>query len=404
MRISVTALASALAVGALAGGCQNEVWLSAPDAHRDLDAGRDAGAPTLDANDAGAGEIDAAAEDAALPRRACELTPVTVATTLGTAASEAPTLATSGRLATLRYGVLVPPAASVTPTDQTRLYVLDAEGALRAERTFRVDDATGSASSLVTLHSLFAGTGDEGFLLLGPSAIQRLDADGAALGSPVSLALAPSARWQRAAGWIDADRFAFVSDTPELRIVVFDRASGSVTPTSISAASAAVVHIDDGGVTIAGIAPSNDIVVYDPDLSGTETLRVAWNDGTPIGDRLLGVGLVGAERTWLVHSPCEFRSIVTSFRVAPDGTSSAGAMTQLLCPLVATREGPFVAIASENRLLALYDLEARSFSMLAMTFDEPPILEHERDGAHVAVLARVPTAAGAVALDLSCGR
>ncbi|MFO0684970.1 MAG: hypothetical protein U0234_23130 [Sandaracinus sp.] len=407
--VSITALLMAAVGAALASGCRNEIWLSEPDGRAELDAGADAGRDASlgprDANDVDAVAIDAPtiAEDAALPARACERAPVPVVSTLATGPLEAPSLATSGRDATLRFGVLVPPAASATPTSDTRLLVLDDEGTVLADRAFRVDDASGSASSGATLHSLPEGSGGEGFLLLAPTSITWLDGDGVADPSPVMLATAPSPTWQRAAGWLDADRFAFVSDTPDLRVAVVDRTSGMVTATPIAVAGAAAVHIEPGGITVALDAPSSDVIVYDPDLSGAEALRVTWADGSALGSRLLGAGLAGTERTWLIHDTCEFRTIIRSFLVAPSGASTPGSTLQLRCPLVATREGPFLAIASENQFLAVYDFGARTFSTLARTFEEPPLVESERDGAHVAVLFRETTAASATALDLACG-
>lgn len=406
----------AAALGALVGGCQNEIWLSAPDGGSDLDAAsppndafvvdaRTIDARAIDAHTVDAVAIDAPiAEDSGVPHRACELVPVTVTTAGITASDEAPTFATSGRHDTLRYGVLVPPAASVAPTEDTHLSILDGEGALREERTFHLVDASGSVTSRATLHSLAEDAPDQGFLLLTPTALQLLDASGDAPSSLVPLAVPPSPVWQRAAGWIDADRFAFVSDTPDLRIAVFDRTSGVVSATSISVASAAAVVLAPGGVTVSLAAPESTVVVYDPDLSGTETLRAPWVDESALGDRLLGAGLVGGERTWLVHNPCEFRTYVTSYRIAADGMATDGPRMQLLCPLVATREGPFVAIASENQRLALYDFATHAFATVTGTFAEPPTVESERDGASVAVLARVPAAEGAVSLVLWCGQ
>jgi hypothetical protein len=389
---------------ALSLACQPEIWLSEGDGRIDLDAGHDAHVVVPpDANDAS--EVDARIEpDAAPPRRDCELASVMVAPVSDTVSLEAPTLATSGRTTTLRYGVLLPPSSSLTATDETRLVVLDDEGTLLHERTLRLDDASGAVTSTATVHSLSSLADDEGFLLLTAREVRVLDSSGEDASPAVALATAPSAAWQRAAGWIDADRFVFVSDTPDLLLAVFDRTTGEVASTPISALNAAGVHLDGGGVTITSAGPSSDIVVYDPDLSGTETFRTAWDDGTLLGSRFLGAGFVGGERTWVVRDASEFRTNITSYRISPPDAPVAGASTTLLGPLVATREGPFLAIRSANPTLALYAFETHAFSMLAMGFAGAPVVEDERDGANVAILFFEPADAGASSLTLACGR
>lgn len=387
----------------LLSGCQPEIWLSEGDGRVDLDAGRDAAIVVpRDANDVDAADAEM---DAAPPiGRDCELGRVTVARVSTTSPLEAPTFAASGRLGTLRYGVLVPPAASLTTTDATTLLVLDDEGASLNERTFRLDDALGAPTSTATLHSLSSLTSDEGFLLLTPREIRMLDASGMGDSAAATLATPPSSLWQRAAAWIDADRFVFVEDTPDLFLAVLDRTTGEVTTTSVSAANAAGIHIDAGGVTITSAGPSSDIVVYDPDLSGTETLRTTWTDGTLLGARFLGAGLVGGERTWLVRDASEFRTNVTSYRISPPDEPVAGASTALLGPLVGSREGAFIALTSANPTLAIYGLETHSFSMLATGFAAPPLVEEERDATNVSLLFFEPAETGTASIELACGR
>ncbi len=391
---------------ALSLGCQPEIWLSEGDGRVDLDAGRDAAIVVPpDANAVDASEVDAsdAGVDAAVGRD-CEVAPVTVVRVATTGPLEAPTFATSGRLTTLRYGVLVPPAASLTTTDATTLVVSDDEGTLLHERTLRLDDALGAPTSTATLHSLSSLASDEGFLVLTPREIRLLDADGLGDAVAATLTTPPSSVWQRRAAWIDAERFVFVSDTPDLLLAVFDRTTSEVTTTTISATNAAGVHVDGGGVTITSTGASSDIVVYDPDLSGAETLRTTWADGTELDARFLGAGFVDGERTWVIRDAAEFRTNITAYRISPPDAPVGGASTTLLGPLVGSREGAFIAITSENPTLAIYGLRAHAFSMLATGFAEPPLVEEERDGENVSILFFEPAETGTASLTLVCGR
>jgi hypothetical protein len=194
-----------------------------------------------------------------------------------------------------------------------------------------------------------------------------------------------------------------VSDTADLRIAVFDLRTRAVTTTVISAAGAIVVHLEPGGATISGGVSTNEIVVYDPDLSGTETLRHTWSDSSPLGTRLLGAGLFGGERTWVVHSPAEFRADITGYDIAPGAAPVARVAMTRLGPFTASHEGPFLAITTDNPSVVLYAFEAHMFSVAAMDFEGTPIVEHERDGASVAILFVEPAAMGG-SLDLVCGR
>ncbi len=195
-----------------------------------------------------------------------------------------------------------------------------------------------------------------------------------------------------------------MSDTPDLRLAVFDRTTGDVTVTTISAAGAAVVHLESGGVTISSAGPASETVVYDRDLSGAEVLRTTWDDGTLLAARLLGVGFLAGERTWVVHDPSEFRTNVASYRISPIDPPVPGEGTALLGPLSATREGPFLAITSENPWVTLYAFETDGFRTVAMDFAGTPIVEEERDGANVSILFLEPAEAGTETLELACGR
>jgi hypothetical protein len=400
------------AVLALLPACRNEIWLSDRDGNIELDAGGDAhvvrppDASLVDAGEVDGGEMDGGEidVDSGTVGRGCELTPVPIVVVGDTGPLEAPTLAVSGRLATLRYGLLVPPAASLVATDETQLVVLDDEGVVLLDRGIRLEDGSGAVTSTATLHSLSPLVDEEGFLLLTPRGIWMLDADGAGASETATLTTPPSSLWQRSAGWIDADRFAFVSDTADLRVAVFDRRTGDVTTTSISALGAGGAHLEPGGATLSSAGPTNEIVVYDPDLSGLETLRTTWEDGSPLGTRLLGVGLFGGERTWLVRTADEFRTNVVSYRVTPGEPPAAGASTPVLGPLTATREGPFLAIMTETPSLVLYAFDAHSFSTVAMSFGGDAIVEHERDGASVSILFLEPVEPGRASLELACGR
>lgn len=382
---------------ALASGCTNEIWLSeSPDASIDppADASHPQDAPAVDAPD---GTADAGPPGA----RACEDAPVTIGLASPVATLEQPTLAIGGRLESLRYGLLLPPAASPTATEDTRLIVADRHGTVLHERAFDLDDASGATASSATIHSLPPGVSDEGFLLLAPREIRLLDADGE--GASIALAVAPSPTWQRTAGWIDDDRFVFVSATPDLRLAIFDRTTREVRTTSISAADAACVHVDPGGVTISSVGPLSETVVYDPDLSGAETLRTSWDDGALLGARLIAVGGAGTERTWLVRDANEFRTAVTSYRISALDPPSARGSQMLVGPVSASREGARVVITSSDPALTIYSLETHTFAVGPPTEGDPSIAEDERDGSSLSILTLRPASDGRVSLDLTCG-
>ncbi|MDQ3031365.1 MAG: hypothetical protein M3Y87_03040 [Myxococcota bacterium] len=400
-RCAVASLAITLSLGT---GCTNEIWLSdaldastadaSPDAPRELDGGQ------ADASDA---VVDSGHEP--LPR-ACETGPVTILQTSVNPPLEQPTLAVSGRLESLRYGLLVPPSASTTATEETRLIVSDRGGTALHERAMRLGDAAGSPASTATLHSLSPEASEDGFLLLAPRGIWLLDADGAGEQTAAFPAAGPSPAWQRVAGWLDADRFAFVSETADLRLAVFDRRTGAVETTSISAADAASVHVEPGGITISSVGPLSETVVYDPDLSGAETLRTDWDDGALLAARLIGVGASGGERIWLVRDANEFRTFVTSYRVSPDGPPVAGAALMLVGPLTATREDGQIAIessATPGRALTVYSLESDTFSTLSTVFGGSVVVEHEREGALLSFLSLEPAGKDRLSLELTCG-
>lgn len=382
---------------ALATACTNDIWLS-----DSFDAGLEPpidASPGQDARVIDAPEIDVdAGEDGP---RACEVAPVTIALASNAPPLERPTLAVSGQADTLRYGVLLPPAASPTATEETRLVITDRHGTVLHERAFDLDDASGAPTSSATIHSLPLGASEEGFLLLAPRQVWLLDGDGE--GAPTALVAAPSPTWQRAAAWIDDERFVFVSDTPDLRLAVFDRSTREVRTTSISAADAACVHVDADGVTISSVGPLTETVVYDPDLSGAETLRTTWDDGGLLAERLIAVGATGAERTWLVRDSSEFRTAVTSYRISALDPPSARGSLVLVGPLAASREGARVVIASSDPALTIYSLETHTFAMGPPTAGDPIIVEAERDGSSISILALRPATDGRVSLELTCG-
>ena len=138
----------------IAPSCDYAVWLSddpdggaVDDASPPNDASSDA--PNVqDAHEPDARDIDAGGV------ADCELTPEPVATVRPNDALERPTFAVSGRLDTLRYGVLVPPSASAIATDDTRLVLVDHRGAFVGERTLAIVDGSGAPSSTATLHAL----------------------------------------------------------------------------------------------------------------------------------------------------------------------------------------------------------------------------------------------------------
>ncbi|MBX3269296.1 MAG: hypothetical protein KF729_03490 [Sandaracinaceae bacterium] len=391
---------AALATFALLG-CDYAVWLS-----EDLDAGERADAAALRdaANDAApdADRLDADGPDADGPdagaQRACERGPVPLGTARATDPLSQPTFAVSGHLGSPRYGVLVPPAASRIATEDTRLIIADADGATLRERALRVTDGAGAPASTATLHALPAD--GEGFLILGPTAIWLLSADGE--GEPLALAVPPRAEWQRSAGWLDDDRFAFVSDAPALPLAVLERAARAVSATTVSAVDAACVHIERGGVTISRAGPTTEVVVYEPALDGAEALRSAWDDGTPLAGRLLAAATHGSERVWIVRDANEFRTAVTAVRVPAGSEPVPGSSITLLSPITASLEGTVFAIQGSGPALWTYSLELATFSPLPA----PPgdaLVEPERDGERLAVLGLRPDGASDLALELSCG-
>lgn len=396
---------SALLAVALAIGCDYSVWLSGdasaeldatiPDA-TSLDASVDAegvDAEPLDAQPPDVGPFDAG------PPRVCETSPSIVGAVRATPALERPTFAISGRRASLRYGVLVPPSASPTPTSDTTLILVDRDGAAVGERALRIEGSGGAPASTATLHALSHDSSAEGFLVLGPRGLWVLDADGA--GDPIALATPPRPEWQRAAGWVDADRFVFVTDTADLRLAVFDRTTNAVTTTSISVAGAAVVHVEPGGVTVS-MAATSETVVYDPDLSGAESLRTTWNDGELLGRRLVAAGIVAGQRIWIVYGTNEFRTDVASHRVSAAGDAVRLTGITLVSPVTASLEGPVIALEGFGPSLAIYSLASDRFTELTPRA-EGALVESERDGERVSVLTLLPDATGGLSLELACG-
>jgi hypothetical protein len=106
----------------------------------------------------------------------------------------------------------------------------------------------------------------------------------------------------------------------------------------------------------------------------------------------------------VVNDPSEFRTNITSYRISLGDPPAARATTPLLGPLASSREGPFLAVTSNNPALVLYAFETETFSMLASGFAGSVLVEHERDGANVAVLFVDPAGASETSLSLACGR
>lgn len=402
MRVSLRR--SLLAAVALAIGCDYSVWLSDdPDAGIELDAAmpidatidaRPPDAPLRDAGPFDAPEIDAGP-------RTCETSPSIVGVVRAAAPLERPTFAVSGRAASLRYGVLVPPAASATATSDTTLLLVDRQGAAVGERRLRVEGAGGAPVSTATVHALSHESTAEGFLVLGPRALWVLDADGA--GDAIVLSTPPRPEWQRAAGWVDPDRFVFVTDTADLRLAVFDRTTGSVTATTISVAGAAIVHVEPGGVTVSRAGLTSDTVVYDPDLSGAEVLRTGWDDGDPLADRLVAAGVAAGQRIWIVRGTNEFRTDVASHTVSATGeVVRVPPGETFVSPVTASLEGPVIALEGSGPELWIYSLATGTFTMLSPRA-AGALVESERSGDRVSVLSLLPDATGGLSLELACG-
>jgi hypothetical protein len=378
---------------ALAVGCDFSVWLS-----DDLDASVAPDAPPHDAPpDA---PVDAPEIDAG-PRRACEVEPSVLGSVLPTGPDEQPTFAVSAAPGPLRYGVLVPPVASATVTTDTALIIADGEGNPVRTHALAIDAVGGGPTSTATLHSLSPESTTPGFLVLGPTAIWLLDEMG--IGGPVAIPTPPSPPWQRSAGWIDADRFAFVTSTADLRVAVFDRTTMATTETPISAAGAARVLVEPGGVTISRAAVM-EVVVYSPALDGTEILRTSWTDepGNVLGERLLAAAVDAGERRWLVRGAARFDNNVTEYTVPAAGDPVQGsARVVLVTPITASLEGPVVALQGSPSTLTIYSLASRTFTSLPPP-DGVALVESEREGEQVAVLTLRLDGSGDLSLELEC--
>lgn len=284
----------------------------------------------------------------------------------------------------------------------TSLIVADREGAVLHSRPLAIEDASGAPVSSATLHGLSFSSPDEGFLILAPTAIWPLDAAGA--GDPIAIDPGPSADWQRSAGWIDDDRFLFVTNTPDLRLAVFARSTRAVTLTPISTRGAARVLVSPGELTISSAGPGTEVVVYDSTLSGAVILRSEWHDGTPVQARLLVATSGPGERTWMIRDSAEFRAALQAYRVPLGGDPIAvgASPPSLLSPVIASLEGDMIAIYSSRPTLTLFALDTALYTELP----PPPgmvLVEPERDGGQVALLTLRPSATGALSIELTCG-
>lgn len=364
-------------------GCRYEVRLDgqsdaglrdtrlAADAPRDRDA-REA----LDVRPDGS-------EDAPIPPT-CE-TGLRLLDARASSEAEAATSAATGEGAGRRFAVLVPPAVRGDGAGTSRLLVLDGEGTVLSSREISIVDAAGAPSSSATLHALPTGTG---FLLLGPLSIMLLTADGEEAAAPALLDDPPLPGWQRGAGWVDDDRFVFVSSALRAPLVAFNRITNAISRGSIETEGAAVVLVHRGGVTVGtdeaagGVA---ETVEYAATLAGEVTFRSAWPEA-PLGARLLGVNTSMGVRSWLVADGAEFRNSVALYEVPDVGAPILRATTLLVAPLSSVPNAELVSLRASSEPLVALDFARRTFTVLS-----PPgpsslgLVERDGDAGYVTV-------------------
>lgn len=275
-----------------------------------------------------------------------------------TAFDRGATFARGASLGARRYGILVSPAVRDDGASTTRLLVVDGTGALLSSRELALLDGGGDPSETATLHSLPSG---EGFLVIGERAIVILDVEGGT-SSEVPLTVAPLASAQRRAGFIDEDRFVFVSSAPGLPLAVFDRTTGEVTTTAIETEGAAVVLIHRGGVTI-GIDAPTETVEYAPSLNGDVTYRSAWPPA-PLARRLLGAYTAGGRRIWATADGEEFRNTVSLDEMPESAAPVSLTSATLVAPLEVNQEDDLLTVAESTGDLAVVDYAAVAIERL----------------------------------------
>jgi hypothetical protein len=341
--VSHSDLRVSILLGALSviPGCRYDVQLqpgtdAAVDAFRSPDAGSD-------------GAADDTPEDAPdAPPQTCAAG-VALMSTRPTGADRGATIARSASPEGQRYGILVSPAVRDDSASTTRLLVIDGTGAILSIRELALLDGAGDPSETATLHSLPSGVG---FLVLGERAIVLLDLEGAT-SSEVPLTVAPLASAQRRAGFVDDDRFVFVSSEVGGPLVVFDRTTGELTTTAIDTEGTAVVLVHRGGVTIGTDAPT-ETVEYAPSLNGDVTYRSDWPPA-PLSRRLLGAYTAGGRRLWATADGEEFRNTVSLYEM-PESAAPVSLMSAtLVAPLEVTQEDELLTVAESTGDLAVVD-------------------------------------------------
>jgi hypothetical protein len=339
--------------------CRYEVRVDDPLDAPAPDAGRDAGEadapPLTDAPDA--------------PLRAC-LGGVPLLTLADSAAAGSITLAASGD----RFALLLPPS---TTGASARLVHVDREGAMLSSRDVTLLDGTGAPTDAIAVHRRADGPG---FVLLGPTALQLLDAAGADDGAAIALPDAPDPEHLRAAGWLDGAHFVYAAAGAG-RPLVDVRVTATERTASLSAASAdlaARVCVGGGVVTIAELAPSTVAREHDVTL-GAPTLSTSWPDGMPIAHRLFGA-FTDTERRWLVSDGSEFRSAVGAYRVDAAGATLIGSAMTVIGPVDVVQHGDLVSTRAGDGAVRAYDFSRARFFELGSTTGPVALIERDGEG------------------------
>lgn len=378
-------------------GCRYEVRLDGQrDAGlRDTEVAADTERDAREALDA----LPDVPEDAPIPST-CE-TGLRLLDARASSEAEAATSAATGEGAERRFAVLVPPAVRGDGAGTSRLLVLDGEGTVLSSREISIVDGGGAPSSRASLHALPTGAG---FLLLGPLFVALLTADGEEAAAPALLDDPPLEGVQRGAGWVDDDRFVFVSSAPRAPLVVFDRTTNAISTSPIETEGAAVVLVHRGGVTVGtdeAVGGVAETVEYAATLTGDVTFRSAWPEA-PLGARLHGVNTSMGVRLWLVADGAEFRNSVALYQVPDAAPPILLATTLLVAPLSAVPGPELVTLRASSEPLVALDFARRTFTVLS-----PPgpsslgLVERDGDAGYVTVYVET---ASSPALVFRCVR